>query len=239
MAGYKRKNLGMRPANVKSPGGKKVAIIGSLPAGLSCAGELVKRGNQVTVFEALHEIGGVLIYGIPEFRLPKEIVHAEVGAFKERGVDFRKNAVICFADTIDQLMAEEGYDAVFIGVGAGLPDFMNIPGENLNGVYSDNEFLTRINLIKACRFPELDTPVFDIKDKNVVVFNCGDTAMDAVRSSKGLVAKTASVICRRREVEIQASKKAVHHAKQEGIKFVMLTNHPEFIGDENGWLRAV
>ncbi|MCK6606555.1 MAG: NADPH-dependent glutamate synthase [Ignavibacteriaceae bacterium] len=239
VADYEREHLGMRPVNVQSPSGKKVAIIGSGPAGLSCAGELVQRGHQVTVFEALHEIGGVLIYGIPEFRLPKEIVHAEVEALKELGVDFRTNAVIGFTDTIDELMAEEGYDAVFIGVGAGLPYFMNIPGENLNGIYSANEFLTRVNLMKAYKFPEYDTPVFDVKDKDVVVFGGGNTAMDAVRTSKRLGAKTASIIYRRSEVEMPARKEEVHHAKEEGIEFVMLTNPLEFIGDENGWLRAV
>lgn len=238
VADYEREKLGIRPAIVQPKKGKRVAVIGSGPAGLSCAGDLVQRGYDVTVFEALHEIGGVLIYGIPEFRLPKEIVKAEVNGLKELGVEFRTNAVIGFTDTIDELF-EEGYDAVFVGVGAGLPYFMNIPGENYNGVYSANEFLTRVNLMKAYRFPEYDTPVFDCKDKTVAVFGGGNTAMDAVRTSKRLGAKNAMIIYRRSEKEMPARIEEVHHAKEEGIEFLMLTNPLEFTGDEAGWLRGV
>lgn len=238
VADYERTHTGIRTATVGAPTGKKVAIVGSGPAGLSCAGDLVQRGHSVTVFEALHEIGGVLIYGIPEFRLPKEIVKAEVEALKSLGVEFRTNNVIGFSDTVDELM-KEGFDAIFIGVGAGLPYFMNIPGENYNGVYSANEFLTRVNLMKAYKFPEYDTPVFDCKDKNVAVFGGGNTAMDAVRTAKRLGAKNAYIVYRRSEVEMPARVEEVHHAKEEGIEFIMLTNPLEFIGDEQGWLRGV
>ncbi|MBK8662301.1 MAG: NADPH-dependent glutamate synthase [Ignavibacteriales bacterium] len=239
VADYERTTTGIRQAEIKTKTGKKVAIIGSGPAGLSCAGELVQLGHTVTVFEALHDIGGVLIYGIPEFRLPKEIVKAEVDALEALGVEFKTNSVIGFTDTIDELMTVEGYDAVFIGVGAGLPYFMNLPGENYNGVYSANEFLTRVNLMKAYKFPEFDTPVFDVKGKNVAVFGGGNTAMDAVRTSKRLGAAHASIIYRRSEVEMPARIEEVHHAKEEGIEFVMLTNPLEFLGDEAGWLYGV
>lgn len=239
VADYERTTTGIRQAEIKTKTGKKVAIIGSGPAGLSCAGELVQLGHTVTVFEALHDIGGVLIYGIPEFRLPKEIVKAEVDALEALGVEFKTNSVIGFTDTIDELMTVEGYDAVFIGVGAGLPYFMNLPGENYNGVYSANEFLTRVNLMKAYKFPEYDTPVFDVKGKNVAVFGGGNTAMDAVRTSKRLGAANARIIYRRSEVEMPARIEEVHHAKEEGIEFVMLTNPLEFLGDEAGWLHGV
>ncbi len=238
VADFERNNVGIRTASVAPPTGKKIAIVGSGPAGLSCAGDLVQRGHQVTVFEALHEIGGVLIYGIPEFRLPKEIVKAEVEAMKNLGVEFRTNNVIGFSDTVDELM-KEGYDAVFIGVGAGLPYFMGIPGENYNGVYSANEFLTRVNLMKAYKFPEYDTPVFECKGKNVAVFGGGNTAMDAVRTAKRLGAANAYIVYRRSEVEMPARIEEVHHAKEEGIEFLMLTNPLAFVGDDQGWLRGV
>lgn len=238
VADYERETVGIRTPEIKPKTGKKVAIVGSGPAGLSCAGDLIQMGHDVTVFEALHDIGGVLIYGIPEFRLPKTIVKAEVDALTALGVEFKTNAIIGMTDTVDELM-ENGYDAVFLAVGAGLPYFMNIPGENLNGVYSANEFLTRVNLMKAYRFPEYDTPVFNVKDKNVAVFGGGNTAMDAVRTSKRLGAKNAYIIYRRSEVEMPARKEEVHHAKEEGIEFILLTNPLEFIGDENGWLKAV
>ncbi len=237
VADWEREHVGIRTPELKPKTGKKIAIIGSGPAGLSCAGDLIQRGHDVSVFEALHELGGVLVYGIPEFRLPKEIVKAEVEALSKLGVDFQTNAVIGFTDTIDELLAN-GYDAVFIAVGAGLPYFLNIPGENLNGVYSSNEFLTRVNLMKAYNFPDFDTPVFDCKDKNVAVFGGGNTAMDAVRTSKRLGAKNAYIIYRRSEVELPARKEEVHHAKQEGIEFLLLENPLEFIGD-NGWLKGV
>jgi glutamate synthase (NADPH/NADH) small chain len=238
VADYEREKLGLQKPELKPKTGCKVAIIGSGPAGLSCAADLIQMGHDVTVFEALHELGGVLIYGIPEFRLPKEIVKVEINSLKEMGVEFKTNAVIGFTDTLDELL-QNGYDAAFIAVGAGLPYFLNIEGENLNGVYSSNEFLTRVNLMKAYKFPEFDTPVFDCKGKNVAVFGGGNTAMDAVRTSKRLGAKNAYIIYRRSEVEMPARKEEVHHAKQEGIEFKFLSNPLKFIGDKDGWLKGV
>ncbi len=238
VADYEREHGGLKTPEIKPKTGKKVAIIGSGPSGLSCAGDLIQMGHDVTVFEALHELGGVLIYGIPEFRLPKEIVKTEIESLKNLGVDFQTNAVIGFTDTIDELM-QNGYDAVFIAVGAGLPYFLNIDGENLNGVYSSNEFLTRVNLMKAYKFPDYDTPIFDVKNKNVAVFGGGNTAMDAVRISKRLGAKSASIIYRRSDIEMPARKEEIHHAKDEGIEFLYLANPKKFIGDENGWLTGV
>ena len=237
-ADYEREHTGIRTPEVKPKTGKKVAIVGSGPAGLSCAGDLAKMGHDVTVFEALHELGGVLVYGIPEFRLPKEIVRVEIESLKDIGVEFKTNSVIGLSETIDELLENE-YDAAFIGVGAGLPNFMRIPGENLIGVYSANEFLTRVNLMKAYRFPEYDTPVLDCEGKNVAVFGGGNTAMDAVRISKRLGAKNSYIIYRRSEVEMPARIEEVHHAKEEGIEFIMLTNPLEFIGDEEDRLKAV
>jgi glutamate synthase (NADPH/NADH) small chain len=238
VADYERETVGIRIPQLKTKTGRKVAIVGSGPAGLSCAGDLIQVGHDVTVFEALHELGGVLIYGIPEFRLPKSIVKAEIDSLKALGVDFKTNAVIGFTDTVDELLAN-CYDAVFIAVGAGLPYFLNIPGENLNGVYSSNEFLTRVNLMKAYRFPEYDTPVFNCSGKNIAVFGGGNTAMDAVRTSKRLGAKNAYIVYRRSEVEMPARIEEVHHAKEEGIEFILLSNPVEFIGDKDGWLTAV
>jgi len=238
VADFERINVGIKTPEIKPKTGKKVAIVGSGPAGLSCSGDLIQMGHDVTVFEALHEIGGVLIYGIPEFRLPKEIVKAEVESLRKLGVDFQTNSVIGFTDTIDELM-QNGYNAVFIAVGAGLPYFLNVEGENLNGVYSSNEFLTRVNLMKAYKFPDYDTPVFQCKDKNVAVFGGGNTAMDAVRTSKRLGAKNSYIIYRRSEVEMPARIEEVHHAKEEGIEFILLSNPTKFIGDENGWLKGV
>ena len=238
VADFEREHVGIRAAELKPKTGKKVAVIGSGPAGLSCAGDLIQMGHDVTVFEALHNLGGVLIYGIPEFRLPKEIVKSEIESLSKLGVDFQTNAVIGFTDTVDELLTN-GYDAMFIAVGAGLPYFLKISGENLNGVYSANEFLTRVNLMKAYRFPEFDTPVFNVKDKNVAVFGGGNTAMDAVRTSKRLGAKNAYIIYRRSDVEMPARKEEIHHAKEEGIEFLYLSNPVEFIGDKDGWLTGV
>jgi glutamate synthase (NADPH/NADH) small chain len=224
---------------IAAPTGKKVAIVGSGPAGLSCAGDLIQKGHKVRVFEALHEIGGVLIYGIPEFRLPKTIVRQEVDNLRRMGVEFETNVVVGKTVTIDELMKGEGYDAVFVCTGAGLPQFLNVPGEHLNGVYSANEFLTRVNLMRAYKFPEFDEPVYNCRDKDVVVFGGGNTAMDAVRTSLRLGARTASIFYRRTEVEMPARKEEVHHAKDEGINFQFLVNPVELIGDEKGWLTAV
>jgi len=233
-------NAGVEPGPVTaSKKGKKVAIVGSGPAGLSCAGDLIYMGYDVTVFEALHELGGVLVYGIPEFRLPKEIVRKEIHNMEKIGVEFQTNMVIGRSLTIDELMQEEGYEAVFIGVGAGLPWFMNIPGENLVGVYSANEFLTRINLMKAYLFPEYDMPMLDMKGKNVAVMGGGNTAMDAVRISKRLGAKSAYIVYRRSEIEMPARVEEVHHAKEEGVEFLMLTAPIEMVGDEKGRINAM
>ena len=237
VADWERTHLGLRAPEMKPRNGKKVAIVGGGPAGLSCAGDLVQMGYAVTVFEALHEIGGVLIYGIPEFRLPKEIVKAEVDALSNLGVEFRTNVVIGMSETIDGLL--EAYDAVFVAVGAGLPYFMNIPGEHLNGVYSSNEFLTRVNLMKAYAFPSADTPIFDVAGRTVAVFGGGNTAMDAVRTALRLGAARAMIIYRRSEAEMPARIEEVHHAKQEGVEFMLLTAPLEFKGDEKGWLREM
>ena len=217
--------------------GKKVAIVGSGPAGLSCAGDLALRGHEVHVLEALHELGGVLVYGIPEFRLPKHIVRQEIDNMRRMGVEFETNVIVGKSVTIDELMHEEGYDAVFVATGAGLPRFLDIPGEHYNGVYSANEFLTRVNLMRAYRFPEYDEPVYDCKDRDVIVVGGGNTAMDAVRTALRLGARNATLVYRRTEQEMPARIEEVHHAKQEGVAFKMLTNPVSFIGDEKGWLR--
>ncbi len=219
--------------------GKKVAIVGSGPAGLACAGDLIQWGHQVHVFEALHELGGVLVYGIPEFRLPKEIVRHEIDVLRRRGVEFETNVVVGKTVTVDELMQEEGFDAVFIATGAGLPRFLNVPGEHLNGIYSSNEFLTRVNLMRSYRFPEYDEPIYPCKDRDVIVVGGGNTAMDAVRSSLRLGAKSASIFYRRTEAEMPARVEEVHHAKDEGVHFEMLVNPVEFLGDEKGNLTAV
>ncbi|NTV04956.1 MAG: NADPH-dependent glutamate synthase [Chlorobiaceae bacterium] len=235
-ADYERETGSVELPAVKPPTGKKVAVIGSGPAGLSCANDLVQLGHAVTVFEALHELGGVLMYGIPQFRLPKEIVQAEIDGMKKLGVVFIPNAVTGRSVTVDELLKEEGFDAIFIGVGAGLPWFLGIPGENLLGVYSANEFLTRVNLMKSYQFPENDTPVFNCKGKNVAVFGGGNTAMDAVRTAKRLGAEHAYIVYRRSEAEMPARLEEVHHAKEEGIEFLMLMNPLEFIGNDEQWL---
>jgi glutamate synthase (NADPH/NADH) small chain len=235
---YERKQGITREVKVAKATGRRVAIVGSGPSGLACAGDLIRRGHAVTVFESLHALGGVLTYGIPEFRLPKAIVKEEVAALAKLGVEFKKDYVIGATETIDELFAD-GYDAVFIGVGAGLPHFLRIPGENLIGVYSSNEFLTRINLMKAYSFPDYYTPVVDCKDKVVAVFGGGNTAMDSVRNAKRLGAREASIIYRRSETELPARKEEYEHAKEEGIQFLFLNNPLEFTGNAEGWLKAV
>jgi len=232
VADYERQNdtRPMKPAF--KPTGKRVAIVGSGPSGLACAADLIQAGHQVTVFEALHELGGVLVYGIPEYRLPKEIVRVEIQQLEAMGVEFRTDEVIGMIDTLDDLLDEEGYDAVFLGVGAGLPRFMGIPGENLVGVYSANEFLTRVNLMKAY-LPDSDTPVLDVHGKRVVVIGGGNTAMDAVRTPLRLGAAKASIVYRRSEEEMPARREEVEHAKEEGIDFVLLSSPVEIFGDKD------
>ena len=223
------------PAPAK-PTGKRVAVVGAGPSGLTIAGDLVKLGHDVTIFEALHKAGGVLVYGIPEFRLPKAIVEAEVDYLKKLGVKIETNAVIGRLKTVDELFAE-GFDAVYLGVGAGAPVFMNIPGENLCGIYSANEYLTRSNLMKAYLFPKYDTPI--VRGKNVAVIGGGNVAMDSVRTALRLGAENAYIIYRRTEVEMPARIEEVHHAKEEGVQFKLLTNPVEYIGNKEGWVTGV
>ncbi|RJP41216.1 MAG: NADPH-dependent glutamate synthase [Phycisphaerales bacterium] len=218
------------------PSGRRVAIVGSGPGGLTCAGELSKRGHAVTVFEALHRPGGVLVYGIPEFRLPNAIVDAEVETLRRRGVEIVTDVIIGQTYTIRELMRTEGFDAVFIANGAGLPIFQGIPGENLKGVYSANEFLTRVNLMGAYRGEESDTPV--LTSTRTVVCGGGNTAMDAVRTSRRLGADPATLVYRRSRREMPARAEEVKHAEEEGVVFEVLCNPVEILADENGWVRA-
>ena len=214
--------------------GIKVAVVGAGPAGITCAGELAKMGYEVTIFEALHELGGVLMYGIPEFRLPKDLVQREIKKVIDLGVTVHKNVIVGRSITIDEL-EEEGFQAVFIGSGAGLPIFMNLPGENLNGVYSANEFLTRSNLMKAY-LPNSLTPI--TVGKRVAVVGGGNVAMDAARTAKRIGAEEVYIVYRRGEEELPARLEEIHHAKQEGIILKLLTNPTEIIG-ENGWVKAL
>jgi len=219
-----------------SPTGKKVAVVGTGPAGLTCAADLAKMGHKVTMFEALHEPGGVLIYGIPEFRLPKAIVKAEVEYVKSLGVEVHLDSVIGKLDTVDEILGNS-FDAVFLGTGAGLPMFLNIPGENLNGVYSANEFLTRVNLMKAYLFPEFDTPVK--KGKRVAVIGAGNVAMDAARCALRLGADQVYIVYRRSKVEAPARKEELENAEEEGVIFKWLTNPKRFVGDARGWVTGM
>lgn len=216
----------------KEPNGKKVAVIGAGPSGLTCAGDLAKMGYDVTIFESLHAAGGVLIYGIPEFRLPKDVVRQEVDYVKRLGVKIETDVVVGRSITIDDLF-DDGFNAVFVGSGAGLPMFMHIPGENLNGVYSANEWLTRINLMKAYEFPEFDTPVK--RGKRVVVVGAGNVAMDAVRSALRLGAEKAMIVYRRSRAEMPARLEELENAEEEGVELHLLTNPVRVLGDEKGW----
>jgi len=234
IADYER-NKGAKIPERARPTGKKIAVVGSGPAGLTCAGDLAKMGHAVTVFEALHDPGGVLMYGIPEFRLPKIIVKSEVEYIKKFGVDIRYDVVVGKTITVDELMKQ--YDAVFIGTGAGLPNWLNIPGENLDGVYSANEFLTRVNMMKAYKFPEYDTPVKI--GKVVATFGAGNVAMDCARTALRLGAEKSFNLYRRTEAEMPARAEEIEHAKQEGVIFKLLTNPIRFIGDEKGRLKEV
>jgi glutamate synthase (NADPH/NADH) small chain len=220
----------------EAPTGKRVAVVGSGPSGLTVAGDLILKGHDVTVFEAFQIPGGVLVYGIPEFRLPKAIVAAEVDYMKKLGVKFQGDMVVGATVSIDELF-EEGYDAVYIGVGAGLPVFMRIPGENLIGVYSANEYLTRSNLMKAYLFPEYDTPI--IRGKDVVVFGAGNVSMDSARTALRLGADRVRIIYRRSREEMPARIEEIHHAEQEGVEFVLLAAPLNFIGDDDGRLKGI
>jgi glutamate synthase (NADPH/NADH) small chain len=217
--------------------GMRVAVIGSGPAGLTCAGDLARFGHQVTIYESLHAPGGVLIYGIPEFRLPKAVVHSEVEYVKSLGADLVLNFVVGKTASIDELLNEKGYDAIFLGTGAGLPMFMRIPGENYNGVYSANEFLTRVNLMKAYLFPDWDTPVYI--GKKVAVVGAGNVAMDSARSALRLGADEVHIIYRRSREEVPARAEEVHHAEEEGIIFDFLTNPVEIHGNDKGWVQGI
>jgi glutamate synthase (NADPH/NADH) small chain len=234
LADYERKKGVKIPKKAKSTG-KKIAVIGAGPAGLTCAGDLAKMGHRVTVFEALHDPGGVLMYGIPEFRLPKEIVKAEVDYISKLGVDIKYDVVVGKTITVDELLQQ--YDAVFIGTGAGLPRWLKIPGENLDGIYSANEYLTRVNMMRAYDFPNYDTPVKI--GKVVATFGAGNVAMDCARTSLRLGAEKSYIIYRRSETEMPARAEEIEHAKEEGVIFKLLTNPVEFIGDEKGLLKEV
>ncbi|MDD3581495.1 MAG: NADPH-dependent glutamate synthase [Desulfobacca sp.] len=218
------------------PTGKKVAVVGAGPSGLTVAGDLILKGHEVTVYEALHAPGGVLVYGIPEFRLPKEIVASECNYLERLGVKIIPNAVIGRVETVDELF-EQGFDAIFLGVGAGLPMFLNVPGENLIGIYSANEYLTRANLMKAYAFPEYDTPI--VVGKNVVVFGAGNVAMDSARVAMRLGADQVRIVYRRSRAEMPAREAEIHHAEEEGIEFFLLTAPTKFIGDDKGRVTGV
>ena len=234
LADYEREK-GMKIPKKAKPTCKKVAVVGAGPAGLTCAGDLAKMGHKIVVFEALHAPGGVLMYGIPEFRLPKAIVHAEVDFIKKLGVEIHYDVVVGKTITVQELL--EDFDAVFIGTGAGLPRWLNVPGESLDGVYSANEFLTRINMMKAYDFPHHCTPC--TVGEVAATFGAGNVAMDCARTSLRMGAKKSYIIYRRTEKEMPARNEEIHHAKQEGVIFKLLTNPVEFIGDEKGKLKAV
>jgi glutamate synthase (NADPH/NADH) small chain len=231
-ADYEREQGLIELPEKASATGKKVAVVGSGPAGLTVAGDLILLGHDVVVFEAFHKPGGVLMYGIPEFRLPKEIVEKEVDYLQRLGVQLELNQVIGKSITIDELIEEEGFDAVFIGVGAGLPYFMNIPGENLGGVYSASEYLTRANLMKAYEFPKHDTPI--VVGQNVCVIGGGNVAMDAARTARRLGAENVTVLYRRSREEMPARAEEIHHAEEEGIIFKLLCSPIEYLGNKNG-----
>ncbi len=235
-ADYEREHGEVQIPELPRWSGKKVAVVGAGPAGLTVAGDLLKMGHKVTVFEALHTAGGVLMYGIPEFRLPKKIVQSEVEYLKRMGVEIVLNSVVGKLETIDELLGN-GYSAVFVGSGAGLPYFMNIPGENLSGVYAANEYLTRVNLMKAYQFPEADTPV--IRGRKIVVIGGGNTAMDSARTALRLCPEEVSIVYRRSREELPARIEEIHHGEEEGLKFQLLTNPKRFIGDKEGRLKAI
>jgi len=235
-ADWKREHPGGKETVSSPPGGRKVAVIGAGPAGLTAAADLARMGHRVTLLEALHRPGGVLVYGIPEFRLPKEIVAREVRNVEELGVELKLDQVVGKTVTVDELF-DEGFEAIFIGTGAGLPKFMGIPGENLNGVYSANEYLTRSNLMKAYRFPEYDTPI--IRGKKACVIGGGNVAMDSARTALRLGAKETLVVYRRTRAEMPAREDEIVHAEEEGVKFSYLTLPVRYLKDENGWVTGI
>ena len=242
VADYEREHRVTAPSDRPSSNGKRIAVIGSGPAGLTVAGDLIRLGYDVTIFEAFHKPGGVLMYGIPEFRLPKAIVEDEIDGLTKLGVKIELNQVIGQTITVDELLNEDGFSAVFIGVGAGLPMFLNLPGEFLNGVYSANEYLTRSNLMKAYLFPETDTPI--ARGKHVCVIGGGNVAMDAARTALRLGAESVKIVYRRSRAELPARAEEVHHAEAEGIEFLFLTNPKEYVageqgGNEQGKVRAM
>jgi glutamate synthase (NADPH/NADH) small chain len=236
IADWARQNLDIKQI-VADPSGFKVAIVGSGPAGLTAAGELAKKGHDATIFEALHQPGGVLVYGIPEFRLPNKIIESEVDRLRDMGVKIVCNVVVGRTFTVDELLEQEQFDAIFIANGAGLPIFMNIPGENLKGVYSANEYLTRSNLMRAYEFPEFDTPI--VRGDRVVVIGGGNVAMDSVRTAKRLGATEATLVYRRSRQEMPARDEEIHHAEEEGILFRLLCNPVRYLGGEDGWVKGV
>lgn len=236
VADYEMAHGGLPVPQTAPPSGRRVAVVGSGPAGLTAAADLCRMGHKVTVFEALHTPGGVLVYGIPEFRLPKEIVRREIEAIERMGVEIRCNMVIGSVYTIDELL-QSGYDAVFVGTGAGLPYFMNIPGENSNGVYSANEFLTRTNLMKAYKFPEYITPI--AVGRRVAVIGAGNVAMDAARTALRLGAEESYIVYRRSEKEMPARHEEIEHAREEGVQFRLLTSPVEILANEEGWVTGM
>lgn len=235
-ADFERKNGRAETPKMEHKKNKKVAVVGSGPAGLTCAGELVRNGYDVTVFEALHKPGGVLVYGIPEFRLPKAIVDWEIDYLKKLGIKLEPNVVVGRTVTVDELL-KDGFGAVFIGLGAGAPNFMNIPGENLCGIYSANEYLTRSNLMKAYLFPEYDTPI--VRGKKVAVIGGGNVAMDSARTALRLGAKTVHIVYRRSRKEMPARIEEIHHGEEEGVKFHFLILPLKYIGDEKGFVQTM
>ena len=237
IADWARENNVVNEVKIPPSTGKKIAVVGSGPAGITVAGDLAKKGHEVTIYEAFHKAGGVLLYGIPEFRLAKDIVDYEIEQLEKLGVNIVCNTVVGRTVDVDELIEEMGYDAVFIGVGAGLPNFLNIPGEDLNGVFSANEYLTRANLMKAFDFPKYDTPI--IPGRNVVILGAGNVAMDSARTAVRLGAKKVTIVYRRTKEQSPSRKIELHHAEQEGVQFKFLTSPLEFIGDANGKLVGI
>jgi len=237
VADYQMARGAFSSPNIAAPTRKRIALVGSGPSSLTAAGDLAKLGHRVTVFEALHKLGGVLAYGIPEFRLPRAVLNSEIRQLENIGVEFITNCVIGKTETVDELMTEEGFDAVFLATGAGLPYFLNLPGENLAGIYSANEFLTRVNLMQGNKFPEYDTPIRI--GKRVAVLGAGNTAMDAARVAMRLGPEEVHMIYRRTRAEVPARAEELDHAEEEGIEFQFLTSPTQFFGNTSGWVTGM